>query len=99
LVEDGSFTQKKDAIYYLSYKKAYANRYPSDFLKGYFMDKYKDNKVSFHNLPTYSGLYPSSEELINQNSYMVKNLYQLKDENNNMSNIDINVSGGNKDEK
>lgn len=89
LVEDGSFTQKKDAVYYLSYKKAYANRYPSDFLKGYFMDKYKDNKVSFHNLPTYSGLYPSSEELLSQNSYMVKNLYRLKNAND-VSSDDVN---------
>ena len=70
--------------YYLAYRKIYADRYASDYLKPYFEELNSRSKNGMGDLPAYEDRYPIWEtEMQTQNSYMVddynKNLFIPQD--------------------
>lgn len=70
--------------YYLAYRKIYADRYASDYLKPYFEELNSRSKNGMGDLPAYVDRYPIWEtEMQSQNSYMVddynKNLFIPQD--------------------
>lgn len=72
LPEDHQST--KIVKYYLAYRKIYANRYASDYLRSFFDLRTLLSGKSFASLKSYHDIYPSWKNMISQNSYMVDKL-------------------------
>ena len=69
---DGVESDTKSDKYYLAYRKIYADRYASDYLRPYFEDLNSQSEKGIGDLPTYEGRYPLWDtEMQCQNSYMV----------------------------
>ena len=68
-------------IYFLAYKKIFASRYASDYLRTFFDVKGKTSELGIGDLPSYFGIYPTWNQLQSQNSYfgeqLNKNLLNL----------------------
>lgn len=68
--------------YYLSYKKLYANRYASDYLRTFFDEKGRSSELGIADLLDYNDVYPSWTDITSQNSYfgdqLQKNLVSVE---------------------
>lgn len=60
--------------YYLAYKKIFASRYASDYLRTFFDVKGKTSGLGIGDLPEYLNIYPTWDQLQSQNSYFGEQL-------------------------
>lgn len=78
IVESGNLeddkAEKQVAYYYLSKKKDYSGRFPTDCYNGYFYESSKRTNIGIDDIAVYKKLHPSFKELNKQNSYLVISL-------------------------
>ncbi len=66
--------------YYLAYKKIRSKRYSTDSFADYFRKSALKQKMGLIDYPEYSGVRATREELNKQNSYFIRTLEHLTDE-------------------
>lgn len=65
---------KRDSIYYLLDKKILARSYSTDTHYGFFKESLNKWKTSIDDVPCYSGLRATGDEILQQNSYLGNDL-------------------------
>lgn len=75
-VESGRMDGKmKSKTYYLASKKIYSKRYSTDCYSDYFHQKALSSSFGINDIPTYSSVKATVDELKQQNSYFIADLY------------------------
>ena len=72
---DGFSTEKK---YFRQFKKIWSARYATDCLSGIFSERAKMNTVGVDDLPEYSSLIATADELARQNSHFQTEINKLR---------------------
>ena len=70
--QDGEFEKKK---YYLINRKIYTDRFSTDSYSEFFNDKQRHVHSGLNDIPTYLDVKASVDELKEQNSYFITDLY------------------------
>ena len=78
LIETGTIPEQRNVEekeYFVIFRKAYAERYASDFFKTFSTHQTESCHVGLNQLPTYRGKYPTMRELDGAHSHLVRDLF------------------------
>ena len=82
LIETGTIPEQRNVEekeYFVIFRKAYAERYASDFFRTFSTHQTESCTVGLNQLPTYRGKYPTLRELDAANSHLVRDLFGYHD--------------------
>ena len=74
-VEKGTLEgEREERVYYLVYKKIYADRFPTDCYSGFFARRTALAEIGIEEMPEYTDLYVSMDEWAQQKSYLIRDM-------------------------
>ena len=75
-LEDGTGGEARDRFYCISKQKLYSGRYSTDCLKGIYVDQIRNCQKSLADLETYRGIVAEPDELRQQHSYFIADVFK-----------------------
>ena len=75
-LEDGTDGESRKAYYTISKQKLYSGRYSTDCLQGVYVDNIRACERSLSDLETYDGIVATPNELQQQHSYFIRDVFK-----------------------